>query len=202
MRLFDEINSLSEDEIFNIDTYFDEMELTKEEKKERKESMNEIMLFIFALFLTMREYGYLNKQYIVNQLETRYSKIVLKYIAVDELLNDYIKTFSEEIIDTTLKYPDESYYISDERAAIVAVNESNSILGYKQLQMAKEQGYTKKQWITEKDKRVRKTHREVDGEVIDIDRLFLVGDSLMAYPHDLNAPPEETANCRCSLIFS
>lgn len=204
MRLFDEINTLSENEILDIDTYFDEMELTEEEKKERKsfaESINDLMLFIFALFAVMKQYDYINKRFIISQLQSKYSEVVLQYMDIDNLIDDYIKKFSEEIVDTTLKYPDEEYYLSDDRALIVSLNEANSILGYKQLIEAKEQGYTKKQWITERDKKVRKTHREVDGETIDIERMFLVGDSLMAYPHDFNAPPEETVNCRCTCKY-
>lgn len=205
MRLFDEINDLSQDEILDISTYFDEMELPDEEKEKRKEfseSMVDVMLFIFALFSVMRQYDYMNKQYIIGQLHSRYSEIVMKYMDIDKLVDDYIQRFSEEIVDTTLKYPDEEYYLSDDRATIIGANEANSILGYRQLQEAKEKGYTRKTWITERDNKVRKTHREVDGETIGIDRLFLVGDSLMAYPHDFSAPPEEVCGCRCSIKYS
>lgn len=205
MRLFDELNDLSQDEILDISTYFDEMELSNEEKEKRKEfseSMMDNMLFIFSLFSVMRQYDYINKQFIISQLQSRYSELVLQYMDIDKMVDDYIQKFSEEIVDTTLKYPDEEYYLSDDRAMIVSVNEANSILGYRQLQEAKDKGYTRKTWITEKDNKVRKTHREVDEETIDIDRLFLVGNSLMAYPHDFSAEPEEVCGCRCSIKYS
>lgn len=205
MRLFGEINNLSEDEIFDIDAYFDEMELSDKEKEKRKEfskSMTDIMLFIFALFSVMRQYDYINKQYIISQLQSRYSKVVLQYMDIDKTIGDYIQRFSEEIVETTLKYPDEEYYLSNDRATLVSVNEANSILGYRQLQEAKDRGYTKKTWITERDNKVRKTHREVDRETIDIDQLFLVGNSLMSYPHDFSAEPEEVCGCRCSIKYS
>lgn len=205
MRIIDEINTLSEDEILDIGSYFDEMELSEIEKEERKKFANEVdemMIFIFALFLTMQEFNRMDKSYIINRLEERYSEIVLQYIAIDKLLGEYIKRFSEEIVNTTVKYSDESYYTSNNRAAIVAVNESNSILGYRQLQEAKENGYAYKEWITERDNKVRKTHRAVDGERILIDEYFLVGDSYMQYPHDIQADPEEIIGCRCTLKFS
>lgn len=205
MRVIDKINNLSQDEILDIDTYFDEMELPDKEKEKRKEfskSMNDVMLFIFALFSVMRQYDYINKQYIISQLQSRYSEVVLKYMDIDKAIDDYIQRFSEEIVDTTLKYPDEEYYLSNDRATLVSVNEANSILGYRQLQEAKERGYTRKTWITERDNKVRKNHREVDGETIGIDRLFLVGKSLMAYPHDFSAEPEEVCGCRCSIKYS
>lgn len=205
MRLFGEINNLSEDEIFDIDTYFDEMELPDEEKEKRKEfseNMVDVMLFIFALFSVMKQYNRVNKQYIIGQLKQRYLDVVLQYMNINKVVNDYIQKFSEEIVDTTLKYPDEEYYLSNDRATIVSVNEANSILGYRQLQEAKDRGYTKKTWITERDNKVRKTHREVDRETIDIDQLFLVGNSLMSYPHDFSAEPEEVCGCRCSIKYS
>lgn len=208
MILFDEINKLSKDEILDIDAYFDSMELAEGEKEKRKEfskSMTDVMLFIFALFSVMRQYDYINKQYIIGQLKQRYSEVVLKYMDIDKAVDDYIQRFSEEIVDTTLKYPDEEYYLSNDRATLVSVNEANSILGYRQLQEAKDRGYTRKTWITEGDKKVRKTHREVDMREIPIDEYFLVGDSLMMYPHDnitFDIDPKEVINCRCSVGYS
>lgn len=208
MRIFDEIDDLSEDEILDIEVYFDEMELSDEEKENRKEfseSMMEIMLFIFSLFSVMHQYDYINKQFIISQLQSQYSELVLQYMNIDKAVDDYIQKFSEEIVDATLKYPDEEYYLSDDRATIVSVNEANSILGYRQFQEAKNRGYTRKTWITEGDKKVRKTHREVDMQEIQIDEYFLVGDSLMMYPHDnitFDIDPKEVINCRCSVVYS
>ncbi len=208
MRLFDEIKDLSQDEILDIDDYFDEMELPDEEKEKRKEfsdSMVDVMLFIFSLFSVMRQYDYINKQYIVGQLKQRYSEIVLKYMDIDKAVDNYIQKFSEEIVDTTLKYPDEEYYLSNDRAILLSVNEANSILGYRQLQEAKDRGYTRKTWITEGDRKVRKTHREVGMREISINEYFLVGDSLMMYPHDnitFDIDPKEVINCRCSVMYS
>lgn len=208
MRLFDEVNDLSESNILSIDDYFDEMELSDEEKEKRKEfseSMVDVMLFIFALFSVMRQYDYINKSYIVGQLKQRYSEVALKYMDIDKAVDDYIQRFSEEIVDTTMKYPDEEYYLSNERATLVSVNEANSILGYRQLKEAKDRGYTRKTWITEGDKKVRKTHKEVDMKEIQIDEYFLVGDSLMMYPHDnitFDIDAKEVVNCRCSVAYS
>lgn len=208
MRAIDEINDLSQDEILDISSYFDEMEISGEEKEKRKEfaeSMMDIMLFIFALFSIMKQYDSMNKWFIVSQLQSRYSEEVLKYMDINKAVDDYIQKFSEEIVDTTLKHLDEEYYLSNDRATIISANETNSILGYRQLQEAKEKGYTKKTWITEGDRKVRKTHREVDMREIPIDEFFLVGDSLMMYPHDnitFDIDPKEVINCRCSVVYS
>lgn len=211
MRLFDEINDLSQDETLDIESYFDEMKLSDKEKKKRKEfaeSMVDVMLFIFTLFSVMRQYDYVNKQYIIGQLRSRYSDIVLQYMDIDKAVDDYIHRFSEEIVDTTIKYPDEEYYLSNDRATLVGVNEANSILGYKQLQEAKEKGYTRKTWITEGDKKVRETHREVDMQEMPLFDYFVVGNSLMLYPHDnisefgRYVEEKEIAGCRCTVLYS
>lgn len=207
-RNFDELNDLKNGDILDISTYFDSMELSDEEKEKRKEfskSMVDTMLFIFALFSVMRQYEHINKNYIIGQLQSRYSNVVLQYMDIDKAVDDYIQKFSEEVVDTTLKYSDEEYYLSNDRATLVSVNEANSILGYRQLQEAKDKGYTRKTWITEGDKKVRKTHREVDMREIPIDEYFLVGDSLMMYPHDnitFDIDPKEVINCRCSVVYS
>ncbi len=57
----------------------------------------------------------------------------------------------------------------------------------------------RKRWDTEKDRRVRQTHQEVDGQVTDLSQPFYVGGYPMMYPGDPLAPPEEIVNCRCDL---
>lgn len=87
MREIDEINDLSENNILSIGDYFDEMELTEEEKEQRKKfayEMEDTLLFIFALFSVMRQYDYMNKQYIISQLRSKYSDVVLKYMDIDK----------------------------------------------------------------------------------------------------------------------
>ena len=146
----------------------------------------------------------MNKSYIIGQLQSRYSEIILQHLSIDSLLDDYIKKFSEEIVDTTLKYPDEKYYVSDDRAVVTAVNEANTVLGYGEFARAKEKGCTWKEWETEHDNKVRKTHREVNRVKIPIDEPFVVGDSLMMYAHDgitFNAEVKELAGCRCTTKY-
>lgn len=206
VRNFDEINTLSQDEMLSIEDYFDGMELTEEEKEERKKfayNMQDVMLFIFALFLTMREYDYMNKQYIVGQLQSRYSEIVLQYMDIDKYLEDYITDFSQETVDTTLKHIDEEFYLSEDRSFLISVNEANGIFNYQEFSEAIKQGKTRKQWITERDNRVRKTHAEINGITIPINDYFIVGESLMLFPKDTSygASMEEIAGCRCTIKY-
>ena len=61
-------------------------------------------------------------------------------------------------------------------------------------------GFTK-QWVTS-GINTRETHAVLDGEEIEQDDVFRVGDSLMRWPHDsaLGASAGEIINCACDVI--
>lgn len=208
MRLFDEVNDLSESNILSIDDYFDEIEeLTEEEKEKRKKfayDMEDVLLFIFALFLTMRYYNYINEEYIKSQLQSRYLELVRKHgVDINFDVSEYIKQFSQDTVDTTLRNGDTPYFTSDDRAVLIAENESQNTFNKQDYIDAIKSGKTRKQWVDIRDKRERKTHREVGGTIIPIEDYFLVGNSLLLYPHDYSMNPEvkETVNCRCSIRY-
>lgn len=208
MRLFDEINNLPKSNILSIDEYFDGIEnLTDEEKEKRKKfsfEMEDILLFIFSLFLTMKDFNYINQEYIEVQLQTKYLSLVKKYgVDIDFEISEYIKQFSQETIEVTLRNVDTQFFTSDDRAVLIAENESQNTFNRQDYIDAIKSGKTKKQWMDIRDNRERKTHREVGGTVLPIEEYFLVGDSLLLYPHDYSMNPEvkETANCRCSIRY-
>lgn len=206
MREFDELTTPSESKIIPIEQYFDEMELTRAEKEQRKEfaeSMEEVMLFIFALFLTMKEYNHINKNYIVQQLEIRYSDIVSKYVDIDRYLEDYIAEFSADTVEVTIKNGDTVYFTSGDRAILIAENESHFTFSRNEYYEALKAGKTKKQWMDIRDNKERKTHREVGGMILPIREPFFVGNSLMMYAtdHSLNAEAKEIINCRCTTRY-
>ena len=206
MRLFDEVNNLSESNILSIEDYFDEMELTEEEKEQRKKfayEMEDILLFIFALFSVMKQYNSLNKKYIISQLQTRYLDAISKYVDVDRYIEDYIKEFSVDTVNTTVKNEDIMYFTSDDRAVLIAENESHFTFSRKEYLDAVKSGKKRKQWVDVRDEKERKTHREVGGTVIPIDQPFIVGNSLMMFAtdHSLNAEAKELINCRCTTRY-
>lgn len=55
----------------------------------------------------------------------------------------------------------------------------------------------KKMWITADDDRVRDSHAALDGDVLDWDAPFSNG---LYFPRDPGGAPEETINCRCTLV--
>lgn len=211
---FDELNAFDlveelENEYLSDSEYeehFDAMEISEEEKQKRisfAKKFEDTMLFIFALYLIMRQYGHMNEKYIIGQLQEKYSEIVSEHMTADKHMNDYIEDFSQETIDVTKRHDGEEYFTSRERAILLAENEANTSLNYGQYVDALKKGYKKKIWISERDNRVRVTHREVDGVEIPIDRPFLVGDSLMKFPKDtsMGASSEEIIACRCTVKY-
>lgn len=61
----------------------------------------------------------------------------------------------------------------------------------------------RKSWMTLRDKRVRPTHKEAEGQSRPVNEAFNVGGSRMMYPGDrsLGASIKEIANCRCSAQY-
>lgn len=206
-REFDELNEpVRYSRSIPFDIYFGEMELTEEQKEKRiavAEELDELMLFLFALIAAMLESDSLDKNYVLIQVNQRYLHIVGKYVDVDEYVEDYIKRFSDTFVMTTLESIDDLWYLSADRAAFIAENESETTWNYEEYKQAIKSGKTKKQWDDVRDNKERNTHREVGGKVIPIEDTFVVGNSLMRYPKDdsLGADAKEIIGCRCAIKY-
>lgn len=59
----------------------------------------------------------------------------------------------------------------------------------------------RKRWDSERDERVRVSHREVDGQVRDLGMPFYVDGIPLMFPGDPMGPPETVINCRCDLVI-
>lgn len=57
----------------------------------------------------------------------------------------------------------------------------------------------KKRWSATLDFKTRDTHRELDGQTVDVDADFHTSEGRIAYPGDPTAEPALVYNCRCSL---
>ena len=196
----DKLNALS------FDRYFGEMELSESQKKMRikeADQFEEMMFFIFELVSIMSDYQYINKGYLEQELKQRYLNIAEKYSGIDDYVEDYAREFASLTIQVTLENLSDDYYTSEERATLIAENEANSNINYFDMKQAIEERKTKKRWKTQRDKKVRETHRRIDGQEIDIEDAFLVGDSLMRFPKDIyyGARLEEIAGCRCVVDY-
>ena len=69
-------------------------------------------------------------------------------------------------------------------------------------QLEAEDGTTfERRWLATIDTRTRETHREADGQVAAAGGTFTVGGWPARYPGDPNLPPEESINCRCTVLY-
>lgn len=64
----------------------------------------------------------------------------------------------------------------------------------------RDQGFTRKRWVTRHDAKVRETHVEAEGQTVPIDQHFTVGGHPLMYPGQRGAPPSLVINCRCTLV--
>lgn len=220
---FDELNTLSTTETTKDDRhkatrkkipihdYFENMQISEEEKEKRVRLANLLLadvLFLFALSKRNQD-----KQYLSEAFQKRYLSSVQKVAEPDQKMQRYIRKVCDSIVDTTLKggslttskanKPQDPYVVSVDRATNVAENEANAILNGDEYITAVKNGCTKKRWKSYRDERVRADHADVDGQVVDISRPFRVGKYMMMYPKDdsLGAGLEEIVNCRCSVEY-
>ena len=206
-RTIDEINDIrAEDSDIDIETYFNSMPITEEQKEERKETAEDlwwVLLLLFALIRESIESGDLDYAFIYDTFRDSYADVVSKYAEVDDYINEYINQFTRKTLDTTwenidLAQPD-SFWTSNRRAIGIAVNQANVILNYEDLLRAIREGKNCKVWNTQRDNKVRKEHAVLEGKKIGILDFFKVGESLLQFAcdelHCTNA--RDIANCRC-----
>lgn len=198
----------SEEELDDIcDEYYEKMDISDEDKEERKKLAKELYaLLIFLLLLLQNQviYKALDVEQVISQFRARLKTICFKYTTIDTYIEKYINKVTTNVIKTTVDNMEKSdYWTSGERALSIALDESNSILNYDDFQRAKALGYTRKKWVTMKDNRVRRKHRVLDGKTIPIDDKFKVGSSRLLFPRDeVNCVDlEDIAGCRCALKY-
>lgn len=204
---FDELNSLlANKRSLSFDQYFGEMELSYEEIQNRielAEKLEDGFLFVLALLFTMQQQNTVNWERARQEYENRYLSALAGYVTITPYIRNYVRSMSYDVMDSTRNHQSNIYYYSPDRSRFMAENESNFARSYQVNEDAIASGFKKKRWITMRDKKVRETHREVDGQVKAIDDLFYVGGSLMSYPRDgsLGASSSEIVGCRCSIQY-
>ena len=208
MRNIDELNVIPKENI-SIDTYFDKMDITKEQKEERQKTAEDlwwVLLLFFAMFRGSIEDGDLDYDILLAWFLDAYTAVVTQYMRQNEYMEEYLRTVPQNIMDTTWKHADyanpDDYWTSEERAVAIAVNEANSIQNYEDFLTAIEEGKTHKTWIAEIDRKTRDEHRDMNGVTIPIEEYFQFSDCEMLVPHDeVNGTARQCSNCRCSIKY-
>ena len=195
----DELNVLAEN-------YYSVMDIDEEQKKKREEDawdLFELFMLLFYYFEEAQNNEVEDYSFILPRFQIDLQEVVSNITEVDDYLINYFAILALAVFTTTVEHIDEKYYLSEDRAVNLALNESLSINNHLELEQAKKDGYTTKTWRTELDNRVRPTHAVMEGETIPIDSLFVVGNSLLEMPHDIThgADASEISNCRCWLEY-
>ena len=189
-----------------IESYFDTMRISEEEKETRRQAARDFREYLLTLFLLLgiqSEYLAVNWNIIESEMRTEFERAALRYANNTQMLRDYIADKASDFVRITRENIDKGeYWVSDERATMEAVNEANEVIGIDDYETAIESGMRFKEWVTERDNKVRKSHKAVDGKKIPIEEYFVLEKGLMLYPGDYENCPEETPNCRCTVRYS
>ena len=212
MTRFDELNKL-------FKGYFDVMDISQEDKRKRVDCaffFYDAVWYILTMIRLEHEKDRLeDAETYIRSLEYRI-KDSLGEIPYDD---EYVSKFSTEVIETTFRHLDdeeeqpsiqtsktdkkeENYFLSENRAILIAQNEANTVMNSADFITAKRSGKRYKTWVAQIDEVTREWHLEADGTFLPIDEPFHVGNDLMRFPHDYTASPENVVNCRCSCIYS
>jgi vacuolar-type H+-ATPase catalytic subunit A/Vma1 len=203
IRKLDELNNMSK----SPEDYFGEMDLTQSQIDERlryTDEMYEAILDSMYEIDTYKQFGQVDYSAIQQRLDDRMASIIAAYVVLDDYLLNYTRDFSQNFVDATQRHPDNDWYLSEDRALFDAENSANDAINYKDYKKAIEDGFTHKKWITERDNKVRDTHRALQGKEIPIRDYFVVGGVLMRFPKDYELAfdaPQETVSCRCTIKY-
>lgn len=93
------------------------------------------------------------------------------------------------------------------RARVIAITETTRAYGAATVAAGMEQSRVtgrrlSKRWDSERDRRVRESHADADGQVVDVTAPFQVGGFYLMFPGDPMGPPDEVINCRCEAVIT
>jgi len=203
---FDELNQLVPKQNIPMEQYFGEMGLTNEQERKRldlAERLEEEFIDILAwVFYTAQ-----NRAVSESVVEERFREALLNSTD-EEVMNlsrteEIIDTVAKEVAKTTVDRRNTPFFLSEERAYLLAEDNANTLFNYYDFEQALSQNKSMKQWLTILDGRERQTHNLADGMIAVVEQPFEVGDSLLMFPKDtsLGASPEEIIGCRCSVRY-
>jgi hypothetical protein len=85
------------------------------------------------------------------------------------------------------------------RTASTEVENHGQLAGMQEWQAVSGE-HLQKEWIATSDARTREDHIEAEGQRVELDEAFIVGDAELGFPADPDGPMEQVANCRCSML--
>ena len=103
----------------------------------------------------------------------------------------------ETLRDLKERIKDVMEFVSEKRAVTIARTETATFRNGARWEFMQAQGVQRVQWLSARDVRVRDTHADIDGDVVDLGEQFRNG---LRFPCEVGGPPEEVINCRCTLL--
>jgi SPP1 gp7 family putative phage head morphogenesis protein len=97
--------------------------------------------------------------------------------------------------------------INTRRARTIARTETIRAANAASVANVNDKGYiVQKKWSATIDRRTRDSHAELDGVIVEKEASWTFEDKdgvtqTLKYPGDPDAPPEQTINCRCTIIW-
>ena len=190
--------------ISSYEEYFGEMEISDEEKEKRISLAKTFEILFLFYFLSLKDDFEADYQPMLKEKYIQIANEFLEITATTAYINDRATDLSKFVDEVTRQHIDDEYFTSIDRGMLLSANESNVVGNYGDFVTAVKNGKTQKTWITERDSKVRRTHKELDRKTVGIFDVFLVGDYYMRFPKDtsFDASVKEIANCRCTIRYT
>lgn len=136
------------------------------------------------------------------EIRNNITQLVKNSTSINETTKKELLKSLENIDDTDLINVIKNTYknFREVRSDLIATTTVESAFNLGVWTSYKLQGFKNKIWISQRDTQVRDSHFIADGQKVNIDEPFQVGGELLQYPGDPAGSPEETINCRCTLI--
>ena len=127
-----------------------------------------------------------------------YNKLMNSAITQGIIQGETIEQITRRIINKT---GEKSYAsaVRNARTAYTGAQNAGRIEGLHQAQSLGIQ--VKKKWMATLDKRTRDSHRDLDGQIRDVDEPFDSPLGKIKFPGDPEAAPGNVYNCRCTLVY-
>ena len=208
---FDKLNNLGLIEIPEerkrsepYESYFGDMYLTEQQVKDRiliarlleDPIRNWLLLVLVGLTTGIAVYEEAKAELLGNLIDLGIAEV------------EYLEMFVNDITDSTKRNKNNDWYFSEDRVSYIAENEANTIENAKDYATAIQPGMSRKQWIGINDQWERETHRALNNLIIPIDDYFQIGEAQGLFAKDMLSEyttlpehPEETVNCRCSVLY-
>lgn len=206
---FDELNNLKTIEsvekenkkergIGSYKTFFGEMDISDEEKSEREELAEKLQVLFLFYFLMVQMDAQSDYKGLIEESYTSIANSFTGENTASAYITERASEVAEFVDEITRKHLDDEYYTSLDRGMLLSANEGNVIGNYREFVRAVKAGKTRKKWIAHLDNRVRKTHRQANGQEVGIFEQFTVGKAKMRFCCDESCGyPEEIISCRC-----